>query len=182
MVLIGGKGEKYLWYMKSPICFTVVSLGVTMDGQSKRGLVVCSIAMVVAIVMATGSLPSEYLETTLRVQPPGSEFLETKPPVGSHVPGEVRFYFGYQLPSSARGLVAAAVVGRSIRVTGCTQGTALTWTPMGKVTQGEFRGFGFFVSQGCKPNANEVVLTLQSGVPVSKNGDLLAAAEVVWVR
>ena len=149
-----------------------------------RGLV-CALVCVTSVLWVTmadqGLGSGQHLGVTLQLQPPGAEFLETRSPVGSHAPGEVRFYFGYQLPLAAKGLVAAAVVGRSVRVTGCVQGSSLAWTPMGKVTQGNFQGYGFFVSQGCKPNANEVVLTLHPGVSVSKTGDLLDGTELVWV-
>ena len=152
----------------------------TLSMASTLAVMVLVLVTAVATVVVSEGAQKGSLHTVLQVQPPNSEFLENRSPVGSHVPGELRFYFGYQLPPGARGLVAAAFVGTGVRVQGCAQGESLVWTPMGRVSQGPLAGHGFFVSQGCRPLGTRVTLTMPQGLVVNKAGDMLQGCEVTW--
>jgi len=139
-------------------------------------------AMVCALMAAVGwqGVCATTLRGVLRLQPPNSEWLEDREPVGSAAPGTLRLYFGYELPEGARGLVSAKAVGSAIEVEGCSQGLGLVWRPLGKVTQGALQGFGFFVSQGCHPNSDSVRAVLREHALRLGEDVLVGPASVRW--
>ena len=138
--------------------------------------------VIVLVVVAAGwkEVAGTTLRGVLRLQPPNSEWLEDREPVGSAAPGNLRLYFGYELPEGARGLVSAKAVGSAIEVEGCSQGSVLVWRPLGKVTQGSLQGFGFFVSQGCRPSSDSVRATLAEGTLFLGEDVSVGPASVRW--